>query len=162
MCHARMMLVMWGRVVPLPREREGVVIDQYIPTGQGPIFQSAGSSQWLVQVTAENLPFGNNWKEKLSTLITVTLTDVAGVFTSARKNEPIYWLQVWAASFAVHIVAWIVAALTVMPVAALFWSVPLKTIQDVGLSEDDKPQKGLEKEPEVTDGHPGSGKEDAV
>lgn len=160
MIHSRMMLMVYGRVVPLPRERDGVIIDQYLASSQGPIYQSAGSSKWLVQVTKELLPFGNNWKEKLSTLLTVTLPDVAGVFTSERKDEPIYWIQAWAAAFAVHIAAWVVSAQIVLPIGAFLWGVPLQTLQDVGLSEKDKPAKELEKEPEVAACHPGSGKED--
>merc|ERR1712130_923394 len=51
---------MTGWVVPMPRYSEDLIVDQYVASQVGPIYQAAGDSKWLHQVTTDFTPVANH------------------------------------------------------------------------------------------------------
>jgi len=127
------MIMLTGRVMPIPRERDGVVVDQYLTSAMGPIFQSAGNSQWLHQVTPDNAtkPLFNSWGNIfIGSVILFTLPAVAGV--TGRRDEPLFY--VWTVLFSVLLlfVGMIFSMGVVVCLAACIWGMPPSVLQDIG------------------------------
>lgn len=126
------MRLVTGRVLPIPRERHGVVVDQYAST-TGPVFQSTGNGKYLHQVTKEvqllvtsklNIVFG---------LVLYGLPALGALGTN-KRNEPLMYL--WAVLFTQVIVFPVILLSTflMIVIAAALWGQPPAVLEDVGAS----------------------------
>lgn len=139
--HARFMNAVFGRVLPLPRERYGVVVDQFMPGMHGPIFQSAGNSKYLHQVTKETAtkPILDSLFNKAVSTPLVLLPPALGALGTSRRSEPLMYIWALLLTWAINPIIMALSFLAVLAFGALVWGKQPYTLEDTG-SSDTRPE----------------------
>jgi len=123
--HTRLMLLMTGRVMTMPREREGIKMEQYVGSANGPIYQAAGSSEYLYVVRNENFaePMFNGWKHQLLVVPFVFLSPCLGALGTKKRDQVGFYFLTMITSIGLGLGGMVLAGGILMPFLAYFFGV---------------------------------------
>jgi len=131
--HSRLWVKLTGKTIPMPRRSEGLIIDQYVNSSMGPIFQSAGESKWLHQATAEVQLLGNDWRGPVLVGPFFFLSGCLGTLATDQMHRPEFWFITAAITLGVCFASIIPASLLTGWIGIKVWGQKIEVMEDVGL-----------------------------
>jgi len=134
--HSRLWVKLTGKTIPMPRRSEGLIIDQYVNSTMGPIFQSAGESKWLHQATAEVQMLGNDWRGPILVGPCFFFSGSLGTLATDQMHRPEFWFITAAITLAVCLgcMMFLASPLTGW-IGIQVWGQKIEVMQDVGLKK---------------------------
>jgi len=133
--HSRLWVKLTGKTIPMPRYSEGLIIDQYVNSSMGPIFQSAGDSKYLHQATAEVQLLGNDWRGPALVGPTFFGSGCLGALATNQMHRPEFWLLSGAITLGVTFFCIIPCSLLTGWIGIMVWGKKIEVMQDVGLQK---------------------------
>lgn len=97
-------------------------MEQYVGSANGPIYQAAGSADYLYVVRSENFadPMFNNWRHQVFHVPVVFLSPCLGALGTAKRNEPGFYFLTLLASIGLGLGGMILSGVILLPFAAYF------------------------------------------
>lgn len=131
--NTRAALMVTGKMILIPREAEGVVIEQYVPTSVGPIFQAAGSSKWLHQVTEEGKPVATSASSLAIILPFVICSSSLGALATDQYHRGDFWVISGLLAAGITILCKVTGGMIANVLVSNFWGSRFEVAQDIGL-----------------------------
>jgi hypothetical protein len=139
--NTRAALMLTGKMILIPREAEGVVIEQYVPTSVGPIFQAAGNSKWLHQVTEEGKPVATSFSSLAIILPFVFCSASLGALGTDQYHRGDFWVLSGLLAAGITVLCKVVGGMMANALASNFWGSRFEVAQDIGLGPGKAQQK---------------------
>jgi hypothetical protein len=131
--NTRPALLITGRMVLIPREAEGIAVEQYVPTSIGPIFQAAGESKWLHQVTEEGKPVATSASSLAIVLPFVFVSASFGALATEQYHRGDFWVQSGLIAAALTVACKIIAGMVSQIIMCRIWGRKFEDLKDIGL-----------------------------
>lgn len=117
----------------MPRKADGIIIEQYVNSSMGPIFQSAGESKWLHQATAELQLLGNDWIGAIFVGPLFFFSGCLGTLATDQMHRPEFWFLTAAITLGVSFACIFPCSLLTGWIGIKLWGQKIDVLQDVGL-----------------------------